>query len=177
MRSQSNLPYSRFALVMAAGAPAPDTQHGILTPGAVVGTRAGAVTATIEDVGRYIDIGTGAVVAQSVVDWFCDAWKSFESSHPDWTPEQIERAIDGAQAPEPMTVSQYGSGVSITRYNGTTTVIAPNVPDSHRTIATKINTGERLLSAITHLLEDLKTAGVRVDHWAITEIKLLARRV
>lgn len=178
MRSANPLPEGRFALVMAPGSPAPDTLHKLATIGGTVTTYAGQViTPVFDDVGRYIDLGSGAVVAQSVVDWFINTFKALQAQHPEKAPEDIERMIDAPTDGSAPSVSQLGAGVSIMRYDGKTTVIAPHVPESHATIQNKINTQARLLSAIKHLQADLETAGVRLDHWAITEIQLLARRV
>lgn len=180
-----------FAVVMADGAEMPDMPYGVAKVGVPITTKSGAVvTPTDEDVGRFVDKGTGAIVAMSVVDWFVGAWQVFAKANPDWTPEQIEAQlrpmplnikVDFDPHPEATTSkSTYGdaiaSRVTVTRYNGTTTVIASEPPPAHKDIQIKINTQKRLLSALEHLEADLKLAGVRLDHWAITEIKTIAHR-
>lgn len=188
-----------FAVVMADRESIPDMEFDVATVGLPITTKSGAVvTPTNEDVGRFVDKGTGAIVSQSIVDWFVDAWRVYAEAHPDWAPEQIEaqlRAPVRCDPPIPINIkvdfdphpasvtSMYQTGpdvapssVTVTRYNGTTTVIAPEPPAAHKSIQIKINTQKRLLSALAHLEEDLKTAGVRLDHWAITEIKTIAHR-
>lgn len=96
-------PTERYTPIVASGVGIPDAEHWVIAGTPITTNGGGVVTPTADNVGKYLDMGTGEIVEKATVDEWLAAWTTVSAAHPDWTLAQIQDAIAADSSSEPAT--------------------------------------------------------------------------